>query len=476
MSHRHPIRVHPDAPHYLQFRERPVVLVSSSEHYGAVINGDFDLVAYLDALAAFGMNYTRIYPGAYFEPEDFFCANNTLGPRLGRHILPWARSGTGEYALGGALFDLDTWDETYFERLREFVRLASDRSIIVEMCFFNVMYPEAWEIVPLNARNNVQGVGTCDFSEVQSVSNSDLLHYQVEYVRKIVLDLNEFDNVIFEIIDEPGNYGVPAAEFAPWIERMLDTVRGAEAGLPNRHLVAQQVIGTIGGRSDFSQDPRVDIATGQYVQAVGGGQLGGMRLLDSIYQHGKPIELNESTYYPGNYNQRGSNAEPGPDPVAGYRAEAWEFIVGGGAAYNHLNALYSIDNSAARDTGNEELLQGLQNLREFMAKFEFWKMSPTTLMSGFATGLYVRCIEEPGRQYAAYLHHATLIQQERYRADPGNYEDEITLVVPPGQYEVEWIDPQTLKILESRRIDHSGRVLRLTSPRYRTDIALRIAA
>ena len=183
MTNCQPIRVHPDAPHYLEYRGRPIILITSAEHYGAVINGDFDLVTYLDALAAFEMNYTRIYPGAYFETEGFFgCDGNTLGPRAGRHVLPWARSGTGEYPLGGSLFDLDTWDPQYFERLRTFARLAADRDIIVEICFYNVMYPQVWDFMPMNAKNNIQGVGECDFSQVQSVANTDLLSYQVEYV------------------------------------------------------------------------------------------------------------------------------------------------------------------------------------------------------------------------------------------------------------------------------------------------------
>ena len=37
-----PIRAHPDNPHYYLFRGRPTVLITSAEHYGAVINRAFD--------------------------------------------------------------------------------------------------------------------------------------------------------------------------------------------------------------------------------------------------------------------------------------------------------------------------------------------------------------------------------------------------------------------------------------------------
>src|SRR5215469_7077135 len=101
MTNGQPIRVCSDAPHYLEYKGKPIILVTSAEHYGAVVNRDFDLVAYLDALAAYDMNYTRIYPGAYFEVKGLFAPNDTLVPEAGSHILPWARSGTGEYSLGG---------------------------------------------------------------------------------------------------------------------------------------------------------------------------------------------------------------------------------------------------------------------------------------------------------------------------------------------------------------------------------------
>ncbi len=42
----------PANPHYFVYRGKPTVLVTSGEHYGAVLNGKFDFRKYLDALAA----------------------------------------------------------------------------------------------------------------------------------------------------------------------------------------------------------------------------------------------------------------------------------------------------------------------------------------------------------------------------------------------------------------------------------------
>ena len=79
-----PIALHPENPHYFLWRGRPTILITSAEHYGAVINLDFDYRKYLDTLAADGMNYTRVFSGAYVEPQGAFkIARNTLAPRTG---------------------------------------------------------------------------------------------------------------------------------------------------------------------------------------------------------------------------------------------------------------------------------------------------------------------------------------------------------------------------------------------------------
>ncbi len=62
-----PIRLHPDNPHYLLWRGKPTILVTSGEHYGAVLNLDFDYLPYLDELQRCGLNLTRTFSGVYCE-------------------------------------------------------------------------------------------------------------------------------------------------------------------------------------------------------------------------------------------------------------------------------------------------------------------------------------------------------------------------------------------------------------------------
>src|SRR5690242_15640240 len=129
-----PLALYPENPHYLLFRGKPTFLLGSTEHYGAVMNLDFDYARYLETIQKDGMNLTRLFSGAYMEPAGAFnIARNTLAPEPGRLICPWARSTTPGYARGGNKFDLSKWDPQYFKRLHDFFANASERGIVVEM-------------------------------------------------------------------------------------------------------------------------------------------------------------------------------------------------------------------------------------------------------------------------------------------------------------------------------------------------------
>jgi len=201
-----PIRVHLENPHYFLFRGKPTVLITSAEHYGVVLNLDFDYVKYLDTLAADGLNNTRMFTGIYMEPDGAFkITRNTLAPEAGKLICPWARSETPGYANGGNMFDLTRWDEAYFKRLKDFAAQASRRNVVVEVNLFCPFYGDGqWGLSPLNAVNNVNGIGKIGRSRVYTLDKSGAtLAVQEAMVRKIVAELKDFDNVYYEIMNEP---------------------------------------------------------------------------------------------------------------------------------------------------------------------------------------------------------------------------------------------------------------------------------
>lgn len=115
-----PLALHPNNPHYFLWRGRSEVIIASGEHYGAVLNLDFDYRRYLDTLTKDKLNGTRLWAGAYAETGgNFNIASNTLAPARGRFIAPWARSDEPGAFDGGNKFDLKRWNEAYFKRLKD---------------------------------------------------------------------------------------------------------------------------------------------------------------------------------------------------------------------------------------------------------------------------------------------------------------------------------------------------------------------
>lgn len=461
-------------PHYFSWKGKPLLLVTSDQHYGAVINRDFDYVAFLDAIAAYGMNFTRIYPGAYLEKDGDFVADNNLGPRNGRQILPWARTrepGAHE-VLGGYKLDLDRWDEEYFARLRDYLAKARERGIVVDVAFFNAMYRDRWAFQPLYHANNVQGVGTCESRYVQTLQDAALADRHEAYVRKITAEVAGFDNVLLDICDEPAVDGCPPELYEPWLSRLVDAVIDEERPLTHQHVIVQTIEPYTAavpkdGPGDFSADPRITATAHEYCW--------GIRHLDTEYEHGKPMILIETNYYPVQYAGHALDSS---------RVEAWEFIVGGGAAFMHLNALYSTLNAAARGTGNEAVLAQLRALRAFMEPFDLAALHrDTTLAAGGAPhGAFLRASSEPGRRYALYLHrshYAGWIIKELdigscYEPDPGEYRDTLVLDLPPGAWQLSWVEPATGATIREERLAHAGGKATVTTPTYRVDVALAI--
>lgn len=465
-----PIQLHPANPHYFFFNGKPTILITSAEHYGAMINRAFDYTAYFDALKKYGLNYTRIYPGALLEKDGKWIVDNTLGPKPENLIVPWARSATPGYAQGGNLFDLDQWDVDYFHRLKDFLTQADARGIVVEICFFNAQYDDTWPISPLYFKNNIQGVGQCDFKDAQTLKNGDLVGREDDYVRKIVQEANPFDNVILEVCDEPFLTGTPIELAGPWIDHMVKLIKKTESDLPKKHLIAQQVEGPLGGPCDFSDHPDVPLIVTQYVWESSEQQLGGMQALDCKYACNKAIELNETFYYPVWYKG---------DKVAASRVEAWEFIVGGGAGFNHLNGLYTVPNPRGDTPDNRQICAALKNLMDFMNSFDYLSMRPDKrfLIGGVAPEVFCRGISQTGKQYSLYVHHSRYISKtdtSAYEVASGRYSETLTLNLPAGDYQVDWIDPATGSLLRAEKIAHSGGNRSFATPTYTVDIALRI--
>src|SRR5262249_34215848 len=152
-----------------------------------------DYKRYLDTLRTDRLNLTRLFSGSYREVAgDFAIGSNTLAPAAGKFLAPWKQS--------EGRFDLTQWDDAYFARLKEFMAYAAKSGVVVELVLFCPLYEDSmWSVSPMNARNNVNGIGNVPRNDALALKDSKLTEIQDAMVRRIVSELRDFDNLYYEI-------------------------------------------------------------------------------------------------------------------------------------------------------------------------------------------------------------------------------------------------------------------------------------
>jgi hypothetical protein len=437
-----PLALHPENPHYFVFRGKPTVLLTSGEHYGAVLNLDFDFHPYLAELKRCGFNLTRTFSGTYREvPGSFKIRDNTLAPKPGRFCSTWIEE--------NGKFNLDRFNEAYFVRLKEFVGEAARQGIVVEFVLFCPLYEdELWNVSPMNSRNNVNCVGQVVRTEVLTLKHPALLDKQLAFVRKAVTELNPFDNVYFEICNEPYFGGVAL----DWQKQVADTIVATESGLPNRHLIAQNIAN---GTAEITNPHKaVSIFNFHYASPP------------------DAVSMNRKLRKPIGFDETGFQGTG--DRV--YRRQAWEFLMAGGAVFSNLDYSFTTDHEdgSARveeptpGGGGREFRKQLRILKAFLDQFDLVNSStdnalvrtaqPDTLRS------VVRTISDPSRGiWGIYV--------------PKGPKVKLGLNLPSRLYRIEWIDPRDGTILKAEEIDARERGTAgvvIQSPDYTEDVAARL--
>jgi hypothetical protein len=474
-----PLARHPQNGHYLVFRGKPTILVGSGEHYGAVVNLDFDQSKYLDTLAADGLNLTRLFVGTYYEkPGHFGIGNNTLAPAPGRAIVAWARSATPGAADGGNKFDLSRWDPAYFQRLKSFIAEAGKRGLVVEVVLFSSYYGEGWPLSPLNAANNVNGVGAVEKARANTLDNGNLLAEQERVVRKLAGELRDADNVYYEIQNEPWsdhemasgvlNFSVLPQDMTPegafwknrvdlaspeslaWQARTASVLADEERTLGTRHLIAQNYSNHRYPVRDV--DPLVSILNFHYAWPEAATLNAGL---------GRVVSFDETGF--ANPNER--CAAPETDAV--YRKQAWEFLFAGGGIFSMLDYSFTVGHedgtfiNNAPGGGSPTLRRQLRILKDFIHGFDIPGLRPRPEVVASAPGAFARAIGTD-RALGVYVW--------------GDGRTTLTLDLPKGDWREEWVDTMTGAVAKTTTFAHAGGRLEVAAPGYQTDIVLRLTS
>ena len=144
------------------------------------------------------------------------------------------------------MFDLDKDDPEFYERLHRFIGLAGELGIVVEVVLLSNTYGDpVWQLNPLHHLNNINNMPKCTAAEYVSMRHLVLFERQRMHVRRIVTETRQYDNVIYEICNEPGGYATTAegptpAEVNDWLATLISEVRCVDYEGAGSHLIAGQ--------------------------------------------------------------------------------------------------------------------------------------------------------------------------------------------------------------------------------------------
>ena len=272
-------------------------------------------------------------------------------------------------------------------------------------------------------------------------------------VRKIVAELKGFDNVFYEIQNEPwADFGrkvldldrkeeglspwqkiVEEANPAPlaWQKHMVSIIVKEEGKRKNRHLIAQNF-------TNFKyklQDVNADVSIVNFHYALPAA-------VSENYGLNKVIGFDESGFS-GNKDET-------------YRKQAWRFIMSGGGLFNNLDYSFTSDSPEGTEVqkapggGSRDLRKQLKILKGFIESFDFVKMKPIALLNSQDDKHKVYQLAEGGKQHAFYFEDV----------DKNN----VSLYLPAGNYTIDIISVEDGTTKSLGRKSHTGGELQLDIP------------
>jgi hypothetical protein len=477
------VRISPENPKYLVFRNQPLALVSASEHYGSVINRPFEFEKYLDDAVAHKMTVTRTFL-LYRELQSARNPSSPCKPESPDYIAPFVRSGPGKALDGEPIYDLDRWNPEYFERLHHFLDSASKRGIVVELTVFSNTYAESiWALNPLRKENNQQGVGNVEWEDYLSLKNPELVKRQSAFARKVIQETSGYDNVYYEICNEPGG-GVPGhatpADVDAWQAEMAHVMHDELERSGRPHLLSGQQAFTYGAKNAFPLDASF---AGKTFDIVNVHPLPETNFAGRVYDMGnfmsKELRLDQVAGFC-------KAAYPSPKPAALdedntasmyrdttgwtiHRKRAWTALMNG-CHYDYIDYSITVGNEGGTLASQQGIRSWMQHLSEFITALDFIHSKPdTSWIANFPSNLVVSGLSLSGRDYLAYLADA------RELTDPAAGEPiagSVSLALPAGNYDVSLYSPVTGEYSPAIAL-RGGIKTELMLPAFRQDIVVR---
>ncbi len=443
-----PLRRSKANPRYFEDQHGKAVLLSGShtwdnfQHLIAKYDEPNDYQDFLDMLVAHNHNFTRMWQ--WDHPYMFPWTTDEVFA----DPMPFERTGPGLANDGKPKFNLDVWNEAYFERLRDHVERADQCGIYVMLMMFEgystrFSFPEAdsWFYHPYQNNNNVNGIdgdGDGDGkANIYSLEIPAVVEYQKKYVRKVLDTLNDLDNVFYEIINEVA----PSDASEEWHCHMVEYIEAYERTKPKRHPVGRSVYGQeedvnvlLGGPGDWIAPPQGPNKEFMYDPPVADGTKVILSDTDHLWGHG------------GDYVWAWKTFLRGMNPVF---MDPWNPIPG------RMKPGYpDLTLNRRNHPDYEPLRVNLGYILEYSRRIDLNRAVP---LPELASSRY--CLATPGEAYLVFL------------PEGGTAEVDLSAAVEGECFRVEWFDPATARVIKQAAVPGGGSI-KLQCPFANAGVAL----
>ncbi|MGA9364573.1 MAG: T9SS type A sorting domain-containing protein [Bacteroidota bacterium] len=404
----------------------------------------FNITQFLDFLQAYGHNFTRTFVweqsrwGTWTNDDNYWFFP---GP-------PYKRTGPGLAEDGKPKFNLDSLSQSYFDWMHRRVDSLNSRGIYCSIQFFDgwSLYARngignPWRGHPFKASNNENGMNGDPNNdnggqEIHSLMIPSVWPYQERYIKRLIDDLNDFNNIIWEVSNESS---YPGSEV--WERRIIDTIRAYELRKPKQH--------PIGYTADWSApllNEEVFSSRADWI-SPGAGNNGDIWKNDPPDSGGAKVVINDTDHLWGN----------GGDAVWVWKS----FLRGNNVLYmdGYNGAAYGTGHPWTQgDSANPSVVELRRNLGYILRYGNRMNLIAMTPHSNLSSTTY--CLANPTLSGAEYL---------AFRPTSSG-SILLDLSGTPGTLKVEWFNPSTGDTSDSGTI--SGGASRSFNPPFTGEAVL----
>ena len=390
----------------------------------------FDYNRYLDFLVSHNHNFFRGWVWELTYSEE-----GSNGGPFYWNPFPWQRTGPGNATDGKPRFDLNKYNQDYFDRLRKRVIAARDKGLYVSIMLFQgyaiQFNRNEKDGYPLDGRNNINGIDAGIGYASNTLQIPVVTAKQDEYVRKVIDAVNDLDNVLYEISNESGSYS------DEWQYHMINLIHQYEAEKPKQHPVGMTFTYKGGSNSGLFKSPA------DWISPDGSSGYGSPHT-DPPAADGSKVIINDTDH---SYYWTGLRKD-GP---AAQQAWVWKnFLRGNNTLFMdpYLSKIDKRNNPSGNTSdpyfGNtpdpywETIRLAMGRTRLYAMKMDLASVTPQNSLSSTSF-----CLANTGEEYLVYF--------------PESATNSFTVKMLKGRYNFEWYNPSTGKMEENGELKvHDG--------------------